>query len=276
MLYQSKELTAIPISKLYQGKSNDVIICKRADGAEGLYVLLSIHDHEIANQFIKMIEASQKMPCYQAVFTNGNTVSVAFEYMGARPLKEFLGTVPKTVEAYQSLCIEMTLRCMESAVPFPLLYLMLQQNQFHLTKEGHIFLSYAVNLAELDLEITEKQCVMLLSGMVRDLLSQVSINKNTSYQLLLKKIPKQRYSSFRELYRDLCLSKNEKRVSFWTRLLLLWNTHKSQIMKIAGMTCIVLFLIALVCILSEAIFGEIPFVRMFTDGFRTIGTETLY
>lgn len=276
MIYQSNQMTLQSVMTVFRGVVNDAYVCKRIDGEEGLYLVLTIHDHTIAKQFIRMIEKSNKAPCHKAVFSDGKAVSVAFEYTKPRQFDAFLPTVPKTVDAYQSLCIGLVLRCMESPAPYPLLYLMLTQKQLHLMEDGQVKLSYAVDLKELDTQIDEKDCAMLLSGMLRDLLSEVKADKNTSYQLLLKKIPKQRYAGFRELYRDLCLSRNEKHVGFFTKQKLLLLQHKQAIANACILLCIILFIVACVCMLCEAIYGEIPIFRLFHDGMRQIGTEQLY
>ena len=58
-----------------------------------------------------------------------------------------------------------------------MLYLMLQQNQIHLAKDDSVFLSYQIDLAQIDPKITEKECTVQCARILLELLKLYPVEK---------------------------------------------------------------------------------------------------
>lgn len=276
MLYQSQQMTLKSVMMIVQGKVNDVCVCERVDAQDSYYLMLVIHDHHTANKFLKMIEKKPNgRESYVDVFSQGKDFCVVFDYVKERRLVDFLDASPLSVEFFHTICTNLVTRCMESSLPYSVLYLILEQKQIHLDEDGQVTLSPAIDLTELDEECDEKKCLVLLSGLCRDILHKVNTRDNISYQLLMKKIPKQRYVSFHELYRDLCLSRREKRANIFWRLWEWAKAHRRQLLKAVTILAIVLIATAMFVMICVAIWGEVPLLRIFTNSFTKIGNESL-
>ena len=116
------------------------------------------------------------------------------------------------------------------------------------------------------------QCAICIS----ELLKEKTTKKNVSYQLLLKKIPKQSYQDFRELLKDIRLSKTSigKR-GIRNRLKYFWEQNQNEILKVLLYLSVAMVIIVAVMFLSDVIWGENPFFTLFTNSFKHIGTESL-
>lgn len=276
MLYQSQKMILKTVMVIFEGKVNDAYVCERVDAKEDgqYYLVLQIHEHHIANQFLHMVQGMERKKCYVDTFNLGEDFCFVFEYVEDRKLSEFLDASKLTVDICHTICTNLVIRCMESSLPYPVLYLILEQKQIQLSADNDIFLSPAVDLSELNMEWDEKKCLTLLAGYCRDILHRVNTRKNISYQLLLKKIPKQRYTTFHELYRDLCLSKTEEK-SLWTKMIEWFRKHKRQFEKFLIILTVICIVLAIFIMINMAIWGEVPLFRLFHNTFSQIGSESL-
>ena len=116
------------------------------------------------------------------------------------------------------------------------------------------------------------ECAMV----IRDLLKEKLTKKNVSYQLLMKKIPRQGYQNFRDLYRDIRLSSSMvgKR-SLKARILGLSREHQATIYKALLVVSVFLLILTVSMMISQRIWGEVPFLRILFNNFKQIGTESL-
>lgn len=277
MIYQSERMTLHGVMDVFRGPVNDVVICEEVkEGRTSYYTLLLVKDHETVRRLIRILEQSEKgTSCVVDRFTWNNCFCLVFGYVKARPLSEFFMGKERSLEECESICINLVLQCMTSPLPWPLLELSIRQ-QIHLLKDGDVMLGYELDLKELDENCTERRCVMECAVAVRDLLQEKLSKKNVSYQLLMKKIPRQSYQSFRDLYRDIRLSSTlVRKRSIRSRILALYRERQTDIFRFLLVVSVCLLVLAIVMMISQRIWGEVPFLRVFFNNFKQIGTESL-
>ena len=165
---------------------------------------------------------------------------------------------------------------MGSKLPYPLLYLVLEQRQIHLLKDGSIVLGYAMDLSGLDEKCGEEKCAMQCAVLVRDMLKDKAVSKSISYQLLMKKIPKQRYQTIREVYKDVRLSMTQGKKRGLAKRFRDWLFRNQPVLfRILLYISVILLILTLIMFFSNIIWGDIPFLRIFFNSFREIGTESM-
>lgn len=277
MIYQSERMTLCGVMDVFRGKVNDVVICEEVKGGRtSYYTLVLVKNHDTVRRLIRILERSEKStPCMVDSFSWNNCFCLVFDYVKARPLSEFFMGAERSLEECESICINLLLQCMTSPLPWPLLKLAIRQ-QIHLLKDGDVRLGYELDLKDLDENCTEKQCVMECAMVIRDLLKEKLTQKNVSYQLLMKKIPRQGYQNFRDLYRDIRLSSSMvgKR-SLRARILGLYREHQATIYKALLVVSVFLLILTVSMMISQRIWGEVPFLRILFNNFKQIGTESL-
>ena len=137
-------------------------------------------------------------------------------------------------------------------------------------------LGYCIDLADLDESCTQKDAVMQCAICIRDLLQKKLTRKNISYQLLLKKIPKQSYQDFRELYKDIRLSTTSSgRPEIKKRARAFWERHQATVFRFLLFLSLILLIFVILMFVSNAIWGNNPLLRLFFNPFKEIGTESL-
>ena len=278
MIYQSDHLTLRSVMDVFHGEINDVMICEEISGNRGsYYTLLTVKSHETVKKLLRIIRQSERsMECCVDMFTSNNCYCLAFPYIKERKLADFYMAKAIPLTLCEDICLSLLLQCMSSTLPYPLLELVLKQGQIHLLKDNSIVLGYCLDLSELNENSGQKECAMQCAIRIRELLQEKTTKKNVSYQLLLKKIPKKSYSDFRELYKDIRLSKTiiGKR-SIKNRVKGFWQRNQQEIFRFLLMVSFTMVVLVLLMLLSNAIWGDIPFLRLFFNTFKQIGTESL-
>ena len=278
MIYQSENMTYYSVMDVFKGKLNDVVICETLnDGRSSYFTVLVIKKHSMVKRLIKLIEQSDKGNdfCIES-FWSENNFCIVFDYVKERKLSEFYMAGENTLETCEEICISLLIQCMISKLPYPILYLVLTQNQIHLLKDNSVALGYSIDLEELDENCTEANCAMQCAILIRGLLEKKANKKNISYKLLIKKIPKQRYFTFRELYKDILLSSSVvKKRGLKNKISDKLARNYDTIFRVILTVSIILAVITIIVILSEAIMGDIPILRLFYNSFEKIGTESL-
>lgn len=278
MIYQSERLTLHSVMEVFRGEINDVMICEEVSGNKGsYYTLLTIKDHETVKRLLRIIRSAERsMDCCVDMFTCNNCYCMVFPYIKERKLADFYMAKAIPLAVCEDICLNLLLQCMSSTLPYPLLELVLKQGQIHLLKDNSIVLGYCLDLSELDDKSGQKECTMQCAIRIRELLQEKTTKKNVSYQLLLKKIPKKSYSDFRELYKDIRLSKtNIEKKGIKSRIKSLWQRHQSELFRVLLFLSIVMVVLVLLMFLADIIWGEVPFLRLFMNTFKQIGTESL-
>lgn len=278
MIYRSERMTLRSVMDMFQGEVNDVIICEEISGGRGnYYTLLAVKDHKTVKKLLGIVEKTERdMDCCVDMFSFNNCFCMLFPYIKERKLNDFYMANAVSLAVCEDICLSLLLQCMSSTLPYPLLELVLKQGQIHLLKDNSVVLGYCLDLSELKENSGQKECAMQCAICVSELLQEKISKKNVSYQLLLKKIPKQNYQDFRELYKDIRLSKTSiEKKGIKKRILGFFRRNQDSMMKFLIYLSIVLLIIVAVVFISDLIFGENPFFRMFTNSFKKIGTESL-
>lgn len=279
MIYQSNKMELECIRTVFQGKVNDIYICKDQNTkGEIPYTLLMIKDHKTARKYLQVFEQAGKKVAgsYIDSFSDRGHFCMLFEYRQERPLKDFYMGGSLSLTESEKICINLILKCMESNLPYPVLYMILQQGQIHLAKDHSIYWSYCLDLEQLEEKKTEKDCVLLCAALLKELLKSKASSKGFAYRVLEKKIRRESYGCFIEVYRDLRITatpKQEKGVR--KKLKKFLGKNESIFLKIFYTLCIVMILFALVSLISQLLFGEIPWLRILFNGFKKIGTQSL-
>lgn len=278
MIYRSDRLTLRSVMDVFQGEINDVMICEEIYGSrECYYTLLAVKNHETVKKLLRIMKQSEKGEnCCVDMFSSDNCFCMVFPYVKERKLSEFYMAKAMPLALCEEICLNLLLQCMTSPLPYPLLELVLKQGQIHLLKDNSIALGYCLDLSELDENSTQKECVTQCAIRVRELLQEKTSRKNVSYQLLLKKIPKQSYREFRELYQDIRMSAvGMEKQSIKSRLKGFWNRNQTRILCRLLQLSVVLVILVGIMFLCNVIWGDIPFLRLFVNTFKQIGTESL-
>ncbi len=278
MIYRSERMVLRNVMDVFQGKVNDVMICEEISGTGGSYfTLVAVKDHETVKKLLRIMKQSERsMDCCVEKFNRDNCFYMVFPYIKERKLEDFYMAKMLPLATCEEICLNVLLQCMASDLPYPLLELVIKQRQLHLLKDNNILLGYCMDLSELKEDCEEKDCVLQCAICIQELLQEKHTKKNVSYQLLQKKIPKQSYSSFRELYTDIRLAKtNVKRRGIKETLQIFWQDNQATVIRTLLYLSVLFVILLLVMFLSNVIWGDIPFLRIFFNSFKQIGTESL-
>jgi len=279
MIFQSGKMRLQDIRTVKAGSVNDIYICRDLHALGGnYYTLLVVKDHAAAKAYLEILEEQEEeyeSSCIE-YFSADGFFCIVFPYKKERPLSAFYMGEAYSLAECEEICMNLILACITERMPFPILYLMLKQEQVHLSKGRDIYFSYQIDLSELDKNVTERDCVIICGEILQRLLEPKAKQKAASYQLLCKKCSKRSYAQFIELYRDIrASSAAEKKKGLRARLKAFYLGHQDRIFRMLLRICIVLALAAAVSLISRIAFGEVLWLRLFSNGFRMIGTEDL-
>lgn len=278
MLYQSQKMKLECIRTVKKNNTNDVFICRDLNTAAGnLYTLLAIKDHLISRKYLEIFEYAglSAQDSYIDSFSDKGAFCMVFEYKQERPLKDFYMGSSYTLAECENVCIQVLMACMASNLPFPLIYLILKQEQLHMSKDYSVYFSYELDLSELDPEITERDCAVQCAAILRDMLAPKASQKAFSYRLLEKKISRKSYDRFMELYKDIRITAAPQKKSLIKQIKAWFIRNQDVLFRILLVVCVILAIVAVVSLISQLLFGDIPWLRLFFNGFKTIGTESL-
>ncbi|MBR5578958.1 MAG: hypothetical protein IKW28_08195 [Lachnospiraceae bacterium] len=279
MFYQSNKMMLECIRTVFQGKVNDVYVCRdRNTGGDTPYTLLVIKDHTIARKYLEVFENREKRigSSYIESFSDNGQLCMVFEYKQERPLENFYMGAGMSLAESEEICIRLILHCMESSLPYPILYLLLEQKQIHLAKDHTIYWSYFLNLEKLDQNKDEKDCVLLCAVILKKLLESKVASKGFAYRVLEKKIQRESYRHFAEVYKDLRISATPaKEKGLGHKLLSKIRKKENILLRMFYTVCTILIILAVVSLVSHLLFGDIPWLRVIFNGFKQIGSESL-
>lgn len=285
MVYQVGKMILQETQEVFRGKVNDVIICQDlATDGKMYYTVLVVHDRLLAKKLMDLFHnrTGQIKNKFIADFTWKDSYLMVFDYVRERPLKQFFTSEITTLTECEQLCMNLTVECIASGVPYPILYLQLLQDQIHISKDKNVYLGYCVDLEQFSEDITERECATLCAQKIFPMLGQIStdkdgkIKKATSYKLLESRSWKSGYHRLTDLYKDLKMASAPlKKDSILTRIKRFFRHHQDLIFRLLLILCVVLGILALIMIVSQILFGDVPFLRLFVNTFKTIGTESL-
>lgn len=275
MIYQSDKAAYAPVMEILKGNANDIFICRNVmSESESYYTLLVIHDHEIVRRLFCVMEGSAYgYACCTEIFQQGAVYCAVFPYVKERQLKSFYMPAQIPPETCGTICENLILSCMLSKLPYPLLYLVLEQEQLHLRKDYSVEAGYTIELDELDGKIGEKECAKLCASILRELLKPGKGRENMAYRLFMKKWD---YATFVSLYRDMRLVKKTlRKQGILTGPRRLFRSRREDLFKVLQLLCLGMIFLALCCLFLRTVWGEVSILRILVNHFKVIGTQSL-
>ena len=279
MVYQVGDMILQKTQEVFRGKVNDVIVCQDiASNGKVYYTVLVIHDKDIARKLMNLFHGSvgQGRNKFVTDYTWKDSYMMVFDYVRERPLERFFSSEILNLQACEQMGLNLTVECLAGGIPYPLLFLMLKQGQIHISKDRSIYLGYCVDLEEFSEKVTEKDCATLCAKIVFSYIEKWKSGKATSYKLLEKKLWKGGYQRFTDFYKDLKMASQPlKKEGIIAKIKKFYRHNQDRIFRMVMFICIVLGIFALAMIVSQLIFSDVPFLRMFINPFKQIGTESL-
>ncbi|MCR5097320.1 MAG: hypothetical protein K6B14_00060, partial [Lachnospiraceae bacterium] len=210
-------------------------------------------------------------------FSDGGQLLVFYPYVAARPITRFYMGRHMSLDASEDVCKNYIIACMTAELPWPVLYLAIKQGQVNIARDGSVFMSYSLDLSDVDETITERDCVKLCANEMIALLDQKEARIKWDLRNLLKmKRERGAFSTFAELYRDVDMvsGKHAKR-GFFRRIMIWFEDNRDRLFRVFLTICVILLVFTIITFLTNAIFGDVPWLRLFIRSFERIGEESL-
>ena len=275
--FQNKRLSSLQV--ILRNPTNEVLVCEDLeDSIRSRYTVLVLSDHAIVRRFIKIYNDADYLPEERNVwyFSAEGKYLIVYPYVRPRPLSSFYMGKAVSLSESEEICRNLIVSCMTSGLPWPVLYEVLKQGQVHLATDRSISLSYGIDLSTLDGEKTESDCVVECAKLLLFVLGEQTNKTADSYVLLQKKIRRQSYSRFIELYRDLDIAGvSTKRKGFLVWFYAWFIRNRDRLFRVLLTVSMILLIFTLVTLFTNALFGDVPWLRLFTRSFEKIGLETL-
>ena len=287
MVYYAGGMELEVISALFRDEVNDAVVCRDRKSASGAsYLLLVIHDRNCAKMMLQILGDSNRTgenPCLLRFAQNEELIFV-FPYREERKFSAFSKGQLVSQKEGERISVQLVMECLSTGLPWPLLYLALEQDCVQLAQDGTVYFTLALHLSELNPERTERSCVSSCTRLILELLdAPVAGNRKKarkplkSYELIRKKNLKNAYTSFTELYHDIKLTAlPPKKTGLKNRAKGVWRRNKDTLFRVLLVICGILVVIALAALITQVIYGEIPWLRVFQHTFDVIGTENLH
>ena len=283
MVYYCEQMELEVVSELFRGNVNDVAVCRnRLSPAGTLYTLLIVHDRDCAKKMLQVMENGERSgesPCI-TYLTRNEVLVFVFPYREERKFSTFArGQATKNGKA-EVIAINTVMACMSSGIPWPLLYLILEQDCVQISREDSVYFTMNLDLKDLDPTKDERRCAAICAQLMLELLEVTggrSRKQLKSYELIRKKSSKNAYGKFPELYQDIKLTaRPPKKPTVKNRVLGVWKRNRDGLFRFLLAVCILLVVTALAMLVTQLIFGDIPWLRLFRHTFDVIGTENLH
>ena len=279
MTFESQKASYTVGSTLFSGEANCCYVARLSEEMDGRsFTIIAVRDHDAIRTLMEAESTVANMKNSQMIdaFSYGNDYVLVFPYRQERPLKTFFVGEALSLSEIEEIGTNLLLSCIMASLPYPILYLLLEQGQINLAKDGSVFFSFVVDLKEMDLKRTERDCTVKCAQILRAMLATKEDERNISYELISRKTDNNSYSSFTELYRDLRIAAMpvEKR-GLIVRIKSFFMRNADLLFGILFWVCLILGIIALIILLSNVVWGDVPILRLFVNTFKNIGTESL-
>lgn len=279
MVYQAGGLTLEVVQEVFCGRVNDVVTCRDTSSLSELYyTVLVIRDRGTAKRLLAIYESAgdAARETYVRGMTWRDCFLMVYPYRAARPVGQFFRTEVDKLSECEALCMNIVTECIASGVPYPILYLQLAQEQVHIQRDYEVYFGYKLDLAELSGGKGEQECASLCAKKLFLLLNDVSTERTASYRLLEMKNRKEGYLRFTDLYKDLKAAAIPlEKEHFFARVKAFFSRNQDRMFRGLLVLCTSCGVVALIMILSQIIFSDIPLVRLFVNTMKQIGTESL-
>lgn len=266
------------IGIIRKGEAADILLCREGENKGKDWLVWKVYDREITRY---LISCQNRVP-WERCIVRGAELYLYFPYVVKRPLLEFLSSCQNREE----LCMELLAICMSGRIPSALLLLILESEALSVRQDGSLYMTYELELEQLNPKATETDCVQECGQWILFLLKQEEEygqyrwNTKTGtikqfreksrwkrrLQLMEKKLDRGWYETFLELYRDFRWKETGR--SGWS-LSLPKDNRLFYILFTLGVLLVLLAVIAGACFLLT---GEIPLFRMFSGPLEKIGT----
>ncbi len=267
------------LGRIKKTAANEVMICEdTVDTAGGKCTVLAVNDHRILHRLIDIYDSREDIPQEDEpqILSGEGRSFVVYPYVQERPMDDFYMGGAMTLQECEEVCINLIIACMTSNLPWPVLFLVLKQHEIQLAKDRSVHLSYRLDLTELDDTIGESECAVECARILLTLLESKASSKAKSYLLLKKKTEKYSYSSFKELYKDVEIAAEPDKKHGIIAVLKAWfNRNKPILFRILLWISIILAVFVIITFLTNLIFGDVPWLRLFIRSFEKIGLESL-
>lgn len=285
MILETGTMRLFSIREVFRGRVNDVLVCIREDGGgEECYTVWLIREPGVARQvleaFCRFQKERQEMDTpYVECFFQGSRMCFSFPYVPERPLCRFYQREGYDAEERRKVWQGLVRECMAVRMPESLLYLALMQDQIHLERDGRVRIGYSLDLAGYDARRGQRDCTGACGELLLVMLEEEQGRGRICRMLIERKLDRRSYTHMGELYQDVRFAGSGKKsgqlVRFGKRLCRAFQNHRYGIFRLFVIGCLLLAGIALCMVISQMIWGEIPFLRLFHNSFQTIGTESL-
>jgi len=281
MIYRLGERTWTSVQKVLDTKTNEVwTVQNSSEGEKKRYgTLLVIKSRKTAKLFMEVLEEGRTggRVSQAEIFSGSDELWALYPYGTERYLEQFYQRTGDDGKRCRQICVSLAAECLASGEPWPILYLMLDQGQIHIRRDGRISLGYHIDLGRLKRNVKERACAGNCGGKILWMMEQNrELERTAGLKLIQKKLQKEGYSSFAKLLRDLCMDSR-----FWERQKIrdrtadFFRRNQQGILKILLACSVFLTLLAGCMFLSRTVFGELQILRLFYNSFEKIGTESL-
>ncbi len=267
------------IQTVFRGIANEAVII-REPGGSSLHcnIVQIIKDRTVAKE---LLAAFEQMPVNQedykaeAVCMNETgQLCFLFPYIESRPINRFFNRTSSEPGDYEQICRNLLVECMKNSLPFPLLYLILEQRLIHISKDHQLSFSFQFDLSGFNCRIGEFECVRECSRIILWILEE---SRNTpGAELIRKKVKRGVYRQFTELFHDVkLLALPEEKGLLFQKIYKVGAVKKGGLLRLAVVLCMILAVFTLILLITEVLYGDIPFLRIFENGIEYIGTEPM-
>ncbi|MDR1574222.1 MAG: hypothetical protein LBS24_07920 [Clostridiales Family XIII bacterium] len=279
MIFYAGDMLLEPVRDVFDGPKNSVSICRDLDSPVGAhYTLLTVKDRELSKRLIAIFENSERvlpegvLP-YIVCFTQNELLCYLFEYHEERKIGLFASGQISSAKAWESVCVNLVLECLSSPTPFPLLALSLEPDNVHLEKDGTVFFTPYYDLSRLSEENGEAVCARKCVELMLSFLETKGRLK--SAELLRKKLAKSAFRNLPELYRDIKITELPEKKKLGARIRGVWRRNKDKLFTVLLALCVIVAIFAVIVLISQLLFGNVPILRIFERCFDVIGLRSL-
>lgn len=267
------------VQTVLEGKLNNVFVCyEMGNQTRTYYTLLEIKDRIVAKQFVEVLTRADKTGFCKRSFTHHDHICFLFDHREIRPMEKFfMGGVRSQFEC-EELVLKVVMECLDQGayIPFPLMKMILNQKNVNLAQDNSVYFTYHWDLTYFEPDCDEPNCTTALAALLARLLRQQQGVRGGAFELIERKIHRDAYSTFSELYHDIRVTAiPEKKLNWWKRVKRFFKSHKDTFFRILMVLCVVMVILALFSLISHLIFGESFFRRIFFNSFEIIGTESM-
>lgn len=282
MLYKHGQFVLEMVSIIQQNKKQDIEVCRDIQSpVEVKYIVWIIHDNDLSKSILSAFENREEeigsnQEKYDFFFVQNQTCIFGFRYKEERNIFSHLTLDITNREKQRDLAIRIVEACMATSIPMPILYCILNQRMLNLDKGEDVYFGMDVDISELDESHQERDCVEKCIQIILEIEERYKKKNKILCQLLEKRRNNQDYGLFQELYRDVQVATEAKSKADWkAKIITILTKRKDRIFKIVLTVTIITTILGILALLSMLIFGDIPWLRIFTNDFREIGTVIL-